>query len=386
MRCTKVIRVLNVIDTRGPGGAETVFLQTATRLDPRTFHPVAVVDGAGWLAARLQERGVTPHIVPAKGSFAFRYLATLRSIVRRSKADVIVAHLYGSAVYASLLRRVVSIPVVSVLHGQTDVSPSGRLAALKSAVVRNGSHKVVFVSGRLERDLQPQLRLPPSQCVVIPNGVDTEIFRPCRDRSLRAELGLLQETILVGAIGNVRPPKAYDVLLKAAHVLLSRSRRFHFVIAGECSSSLGAQLAQLSSSLGIRQCVTFLGHRLDVAAILNSLDVFVLSSTTEGFSIACIEAMACGVPVVATRSGGPEEILEGGAGVLVPTGDPGALADAVEQVVSSKDLATALTTTAMQRVHQEFSLSKMISRYEDLLTAVVRGAQEDLAAGTSRPA
>jgi len=368
----RMINVLHLIDTGGPGGAETVFLQTATRLDPARFHSIAAVGGVGWLARQFQQRGVSTRIAPAQGSFNVRYLARLGRLAREHRSDVIVAHLYGSAVYASLAGMILSLPVISVLHGHTDVAGAGRLSSLKATVLRRGSRKVVFVSERLKEHLKPQLRLADSQCAVIPNGVDTEAFRPHRDRSLRVELGLSDDIALIGAIGNVREPKAYDVLLRAAHALVNRSQRFHLVIAGDRANDLGRQLEQLSRDLGIEKHVTFLGLRPDVARILNNLDVFVLSSHTEGFSIACIEAMACGAPVVATRSGGPEEILEGEAGLLVPTGDPAALALAVERVIGSKDLATALTAKAMQRVHERYSLTTMLSRYEALLERVVQ--------------
>lgn len=369
-----MIRVLHVIDTLGPGGAETVFLHTSSSLDPSRFQSVVAVGGPGWLTQRLHERGLTPHIVPAKGAFNVRYLVTLLQLARQNEIEVIVAHLYGSAVYASMAGMALSVPVVSVLHGHSDVAPAGRFSAVKSAMVRRGSRKVVFVSERLEEHLQPQLRLAVSQRSVIPNGVDTEVFHPDRDRSLRAELGIAEDTVLVGAIGNVRKPKAYDVLLRAARILIDRSQRFHFVIAGDHANALGGRLAQLSRDLAIERHVSFLGLRHEVSRLLNNLDVFALSSHTEGFSIACIEAMACGVPVVATRSGGPEEILEGEAGILVPTGDPESLAVGIERIVSSKDLAASMTTKAIRRVHERYSLTTMLARYEDLLERVARDA------------
>lgn len=365
-----MMTVLHVIDTGGPGGAETVFLQTATRLEPKRFRSVAVVSHTGWLSARLRERGLEPSIVPAHGSFNVRYLGALLKIARQSRADVIVAHLYGSAVYAGMVGMILPVPVVSVLHGQTDLSSSGRLASLKSAIVRTGSRKVVFVSERLKDYLGPCLRLAASRGVVIPNGVDTSLFQQSRDTSLRAELALADDTVLVGSIGNVRPPKSYDVLLRCARILLGGSRRYHFAIAGDYGGRLGEELLALSRNLGVDRHVSFLGLRHDVSRILNNMDIFALSSTTEGFSIACIEAMACGIPVVATRSGGPEQILRDGAGVLVPVGDPRALAGAIEQVASSRDLAADLTATATRRVFEEYSLTRMLSRYEDLLTSV----------------
>lgn len=377
-----LIRVLHVIDTGGPGGAETVFLQTATRFDRARFQSTTVVGSMGWLARQFQEHGTPPCIATAKGSFNVRYLSVLLRLVRQHKSDVIVAHLYGSSVYASLVGRLLSIPVVSVLHGQSDVPDAERFSSLKAAIVRRGSRKVIFVSERLAEHLRPRLRLTAAQCAVIPNGVDTELFRAARDRTLRAELGLSDDTSLVGAIGNVRRPKAYDVLLRAARALVDRSQRFHLVIAGDCANALGGQLKQLSRELDIEGHVTFLGLRPDVPRILNNLDAYVLSSHTEGFSIACIEAMACGVPVVATRSGGPEQILKGEAGLLVPTGDPESLSLAIERVISSKDLAAALTATAIKRVHEQYLLTTMLSRYEALLEQVVRDSRKGRVAAT----
>jgi glycosyltransferase involved in cell wall biosynthesis len=375
------VSVMHLIDTGGPGGAETVFLQIATGLDPTRFRSAAVVGENGWLPEQLENRSLVPHILAAKGSFKAGYFRALRRLVRHLKVDVIVAHLYGSAIYASLLGRITCVPVVSVLHGQSDVadSDSDRLASLRSAIVRKGSRKVVFVSENLKKHLGPRLRLLESQCAVIPNGVDVEVFHPCRDRTLRSELALADDVILVGAIGNVRAPKAYDVLLRAARMLLDRSQRFHFIIAGDCSNALGRELVELNRSLGIEQQVSFLGLRGDVARILRNLDAFVLSSRTEGFSIACIEAMACGIPVIATRSGGPEEILKGGAGILVPTGDAEAIAQAVDDVTSSKGLTEALTTMALKRVRQQYSLERMVSQYESLLESLIRHPQHEVA-------
>jgi glycosyltransferase involved in cell wall biosynthesis len=371
-----MIRVLHVIDTGGPGGAETVFLQTATRLDPARFESTAVVGGIGWLATQVHERGAPLHIAPAKGSFNARYFSMLLRLARQHGSDIIVAHLYGSSVYASLVGTLLSIPVVSVLHGHTDVPGAERFSSLKAAIVRRGSRKVIFVSERLEDHLRARFGLTAAQCAVIPNGVDTTVFRAARDRSLRAELGLSDETALLGAIGNVRKPKAYDVLLRAARTLIDRSQRLHLVIAGDCANTLGGQLKQLTRDLGIEAHVTFLGLRPDVSRVLNNLDVFVLSSHTEGFSIACIEAMACGVPVVATRSGGPEQILEGEAGLLVPTRDPESLALAIERIISSRELAATLTARSIKRVQEQYSLSTMLSRYEALLERVTQDSRK----------
>lgn len=368
-----MITVLNVIDTGGPGGAETVFLHTATRLDPTRFRSLAMISRDGWLAERVRECGLDPLIVSARGSFHVGYLRTLLATIRQHEVDVIAAHLYGSAIYASLAGLISGIPVVSILHGQSDVPQSARLAGLKAAVVRKGSRKAVFVSENLQKDLAARLRIPALRCRVIPNGVDTKVFLPGRDTSIRRELGLSEDTILVGAVGNIRRPKAYDVLLNAAAIVLGRTERVHFVIAGEGSGALYDELMQLRSRLGIESRVTFLGLRTDVATVMRNFDIFALSSKTEGFSIACIEAMACGVPVVSTRSGGPEQILNERCGILVPVGNPGELAEAIYRLTLDRELRQSFGAAGTQRARDEFSLGRMLSRYEQLLSELAAG-------------
>jgi glycosyltransferase involved in cell wall biosynthesis len=370
-----MITVLNLIDTGGPGGAETVFLQIASGLDVSRFRSVAAVSHDGWLAERLRAKGIEPLIIPASGSVYIGYLRALARAARRYRADVIAAHLYGTAIYASLAGRLIGVPVVAILHGQSDVEDTGRLRTSKAAILRLGPSKVVFVSNALRTSLVSRLRLVESRCVVIPNGVDTDLFQPGRDCRIRSQIGVPEDAILVGAIGNVRPAKGYEVLLHAARILVKRSERFYFVIAGECSGSLGAELLELRDRLGLASRVTFLGLRSDVDALLRNLDVFVLSSLSEGFSIACVEAMACGLPVVATRCGGPQEILDERTGVLVKPNDPDELADAIWRVVFSDLLTAGLAAAGRKRVLDEYSLPKMLTRYEAVF-AEVTGASE----------
>lgn len=368
-----MISVLHVIDTGGPGGAETVFLHCATGLDRNRFASTAVVGSDNWLANRVRENGLEPVIAPARGSFNLRYLRRIAAIARNVNAELICAHLYGSAVYASLLGALNSTPVVSIFHGGADIAAGDRFTSVKASIIRSGSRKVVFVSQSLRDELTDTLKIPVSRSVVIPNGIDTTAFRRERDDSIRNELRLPPDATLVGAVGNVRPAKAYDNLLQAARVLANRSDRFYFAIAGECSNALADDLMRLRNQLGLENRFFFLGLRSDIPAVLNNLDVFALSSKSEGFSIACVEAMACEVPVVATRCGGPEHILDKDCGILVAPGDPGELADAIYRVALEPELIKNVSRAALKRAQAEYSLKTMLARYEALYQDVAVG-------------
>jgi len=364
--------ILHLIDTGGPGGAETVYLNLASGLDTRSFKPVCVVSREGWLAQSLRGRGIEPLIVAAKGSFNVRYLRNLLRIVKEKHVDLIVAHLYGSAVYGSLVGLLSRTPVISILHGQSDIANDGRLAGVKRMLVSAGSKRVVFVSDRLRQDLERSLKVPDARSVVIANGVDPSRFSTTRDESVRRELGIAEHEVLVGAIGNIRRPKSYDVFLRAAAFLRSRSDRYRFVIVGEPSGSLYEELLDLRKKLQLETAVSFLGLRSDVPTLLRGFDVYVSSSTTEGFSIACVEAMASGVPVVATRSGGPEEIVEDGvSGLLVPTQQPDLLGEAIQKVAEDRALAARLRERALARVHGRFTLPVMLREYERVFSQVL---------------
>jgi glycosyltransferase involved in cell wall biosynthesis len=156
--------------------------------------------------------------------------------------------------------------------------------------------------------------------------------------------------------------------MRAAHSLHARSSRYRFVVVGEGSGSLYQDLLRLRSQLGLDDVFHFLGMRDDVPALLPGFDVFVLSSHTEGFSIACVEAMACGVPVVATRCGGPNEIVEDGiSGLLVPPNDPMTLADSIHRAAMDKALANRLAQHGLERAHSHFTLGTMLASYETLI-------------------
>jgi glycosyltransferase involved in cell wall biosynthesis len=184
---------------------------------------------------------------------------------------------------------------------------------------------------------------------------------------LRKELKLEAGDILVGAVGNLRAPKAYDVFLRAAASLRRTSQRYKFVIVGEGKGPLREQLMALRDRLGLREAVHFAGFKKNVHEVLRNLDVFLITSHTEGFSLATVQAMATEIPVVATRCGGPEEIVSDGAsGLLVDVDSPEQIAGAVEKLMSDDQLRQRLTQAARESAQTQFSKGTMIRRYEKL--------------------
>jgi glycosyltransferase involved in cell wall biosynthesis len=367
-----VKRVLHLIHVTGPGGAETVCLDLARGLDADRWQSVVCVPEEGWITGELRRAGVEPVLLPTADRGA--YLRGIVRLVRERRVDLVQAHLLGSALYASLAGILARVPVVSTFHGSTDVNlPRGLRSRVRYGVIRRGSRRVVLVSEPLRAELLDRGHLPPGQLATIPNGIDTAVFRPRADRSFRREIGVEDHHVLVGAVGNLRDAKDYPTFLRAAALLAARSPDYRFVVAGDDRGPLRGELLRLAEELGLAGKVVLAGFRPDVHRVLNALDVFVVSSRSEGFSLAAVQAMASGVPVVATRCGGPEQILtDGRDGLLVGVGAPDEIATAVERIRGDAELRDRLVRAALTRAADAFSSAGMVRSYEALYGEVLR--------------
>ena len=367
---------MHIIDVPGPGGAESVCLQLAAGVDPARWRSIVVVPGEGWIHSELVRAGVEVAIVPCRGLREVpRYLTALTRLIRKHDVRLLHGHLLGPGVVASILGLVLGLPVVCTLHGQVDLNPRERFKRAKAALLARGVTRMVFVSRSLRDFFLRTGMVDARRARVIPNGVDATRFDGMQSTSLRAAFGAPNGQFLVGAVGNVRPAKSYDTLLHAAALLAPRAPELRFVIAGDADSALGQRMLLLRDELGLRDVVTFAGFIADVPGVMASVDVYALTSSSEGFSISTTEAMAAGKPIVATRCGGPEEILEDGVtGLLVENGSAEAVASAIDSLRVNPAMREALGRAAKREVGRRFSLAAHVRSYERLYDECLGGA------------
>ena len=362
--------VMHLIDTGGPGGAETVFSQLASQLGQRGTQSLAIIPGEGWLSGQLRTLQLQPLLLRAKGSLNIRYLWSLVAAARHNRVRLIHTHLLGSAVYGALVGLLTGTAVISVIHGPTDLRSVGKLASFKRWLLLHGCSALVAVSTSTREALMG-FGVPAESILLIRNGVDTDKYSPAPTggprAELRAELGLQPDELLIGAVGNIRAPKSYDVLLKAAALVAAQVPRCRFAIVGQGDATAMQPLLDLRDSLGLQDRCHFLGFRQSSPALYRNFDVFVSSSRSEGLSLAFLEAMACELPVVATRSGGPQEVIEPEvSGVLVPIEDPTALAEGLRRTLVDADFRSRLGAAARERVVASFSLESVLKEYASL--------------------
>jgi len=369
------VRILQVIETGGPGGAETVFAQLASGLAQRGHGVTVLVSDGNWLPAELERRGFTPVLMHRGGAFDFSLLRQLVLTIRTEHVDLVHAHLFDGAAYATLAAGLCGVPCVTTLHGQVDVYRKGLATRMKAILLRHGASAVVAVSGALRDDVQALLRVPANRFRVVYNGLEafdsvgdtrSDTFEPRPSRASDQQFRLI-------AIGNIRVAKDYPTLMRAMAALKERGVNVHLDVLGQPDEGgLYEEILALVHELGITPHVTFHGFVSNPAPFLARADAFVLASSREGFSLATIEAMLAGVPVIATKSGGPQEIVEHEVtGLLIPTGDATALAEAVSRLTDDAALAGRLANAGKCSAMSRFSVKNMVDSYDELYRSLL---------------
>tara|TARA_R110001599_G_scaffold262322_1_gene462817 strand:- start:18356 stop:19453 length:1098 start_codon:yes stop_codon:yes gene_type:complete len=350
--------ILHVIDTTGPGGAETVFISLADKLREQNYRSIALIRGKGWVYEELKRRNIETHIIECKGSFNIGFLRKLVALIHSEKVDIIQSHLLGSNIYCAMAGMLSRKPVFATFHGAVDVAKKERFIKLKCLILNLGVTKFIAVSKGLKNEIKASGLLNEAKTTVIYNGIDTALYYKRDSSSIRQALGLEKSDVLVGSLGNVRPAKSYDVLIKAAAIAIKEKPELHFIIAGDTKKEpLMSELNKLITKENIADKVHFIGFQDNSADFLGQMDVFLLTSSSEGFSIATIEAIATGLPIIVTKCGGPEEIItDKTSNSLVAIGNAAAIAIALNLEPSK----------LVQAQHSNFTLKCVVDNYIQL--------------------
>jgi len=228
--------------------------------------------------------------------------------------------------------------------------------------------RILFLSHHLRDFHTRQTGFAADKISVIHNGVDSRRFfpDPATRIRMRKELALAEDDFCIGCVENLFPVKDHISALKALERLNREGAKCRLLLVGE-----GPELPKLESFLiahpKCRQHVSFLGTSDRVSELLNAIDVCVLPSLTEGISNSLLEAMASGVPVVVTATGGnPEVVVDGVSGLLFPVGDDRRLAEQISLLKSRSGLRSELVCQALGRVREKFSIDSMVRKYEQL--------------------
>jgi len=360
------LRVVTLVDRPTvTGGAERLAVQVATRLDPERFESILCASRRTeepLLDKELAEAGVE---VLALNRGSRLDLRAWRPLLHRLQdgVDVVHSHMFGSNVWGTVLGRLTHVPVV-VAHEHTwSFQGQAWRRFLDRELVGRFADAFVAVSGEDRRKMIEVEGVDPDKIRLIANGIPDPPGGSGEE--VRRELGIDASAPVIGVVCELRAQKALDVLFEAAVLLREEFPGLAVLVAGD-----GPERQRLEAEvqrLHVNDTVRLLGIRRDVPALLDALDVAVLSSDYEGSPLSVMEYMAAGKPVVSTRVGGlPELIEEGRQGLLVEPRSPEALAEAVGRLLRDPEEARRMGVAGRERQQREFSLDAMVRRVEQL--------------------
>lgn len=373
------LKVLHLITTLDRGGAQTMLVRLLTHMDRSRFAPVVVtlIDG-GSCAAALMAAGIPVHGLGMRRQLGMRRAAVslaallrLRRLIRSEQPALLESWLYHADLMALAASLLTGVPIVwnlrcahmALEHYSRQVRLVRRALAWAS-----GYPAAILANSEAGRRYHAALGYHPRRWEVVPNGFDTDLFRPdaARRAAARQDLGVAPAQVLIGMVARVDPMKDHDTFLEAAVLIAEARADAAFVLVGA-----GTEALVPPSRLGRR--LHALGERDPVETILPALDVMVLASRGEGFPNVIGEAMACGVPCVASDVGDVASIIAD-TGVVVPPGDPASLAAAVLTLIARGPVERErLGEAARQRIAVHYSLAAAVARFQRLESELARG-------------
>jgi glycosyltransferase involved in cell wall biosynthesis len=362
------MHVLHLISSAGYGGAEAQILElgrgqvrAGQRIGLLVLHRPKRGRAMHPLVSRARTWGITAAQLEDRVRFPFWLIPQIARQLREGEFDLLHTHGYKADLLGAIAAYLVKIPIVATIHGHTDAFPAVRVYRHLDLLMLRRFPKVIAVSDYLRQELIAS-GLAPHRVVTVHNAIDPDVFvsAVCTDRrKVRAELGIEPNAPVVLTVGRLNPEKGHRYLLESTRLAFRHISNLRVLVVGE--GPLRERLEAMAHSLHLDAVVSFLGWRDDVASLMAASDLFVLPSTRESFGLVILEALALGIPVIATRVGGvPEVIRTDETGILAEPRDAEALARAMIWALTSPAQAGQLARQGQAMVRQRFSVEAMV--------------------------
>ena len=364
-------RVLQVVLSLTPGGTEHLVVEICRRLAPEFGVAVCCLDNEGEWAIDLQTQGIEVKALRRRPGFRPQVGHAIAQFAKERQIDVLHCHQYSPFVYgrfAAVWNP--RLKIVYTEHGRlSEARPSWKRRLVNPWLSRfDGS--IVAVSHEL-RDYMIDARFPAGRVEVVHNGVEPAAVASGADRRrARQQLRLDDRAFVVATVARLDPVKDLMTLLEAFAIVRQRVPSAQLLVVGDGPER--DRLAARAAQPDLAGSVHMTGYRPDVRALLPAADVYASSSISEGVSITILEAMAAGIPVVATAVGGtPEVFPEGAGGILVPCRDPERLAAAIASLALDQRLRVAMAAAGRRRLESSFTIDRMVDDYARLYRGLV---------------
>lgn len=382
-----MIKVMHIITTLGPAGAENMLCRIVSGMDRTRFeNEIVSLTGILDLAERMHSIGVRVRTLGMKNGTPNPLLVMrLARWIRESKPDVIHTWMYHANLMGTLAARLAGDARVvwGIHHNVFDPRVDKRRTMLVNracaVLSRKFADRIVFCSEASLRT-HKKLSYASTKLEVIPNGFDLEQAKPdpLAHASLREELGIPAETIVIGIAARFHPHKDHRNFIQAAARLHQQMPDVHFLLFGMEITWENAQLAGWIDSAGIRDRCHLLGPRQDISRLFSGMDIATTASRSEAFPIVVGEAMACETPCVVTDVGDSAFIVENTGKVVAPE-DPRALADAWRSLINAGPaVRRRLGMAARRRIQRHFALAATVESYQNIYARLASSTPRDV--------
>ncbi|MCX7569517.1 glycosyltransferase [Tumebacillus sp. DT12] len=370
------IRVLYLIGGGEFGGAEQHLIGLVNNLDTHQFHPQVAVFYEGEFSARVRRLGI-PITVLKSGRKEWGGLHPVRDLINDWRPHVIHTHGVRANLIGRLANRQAGYParlittVHSILALDYPMYWKRLLFASFERLTWPFVHHFILVS-RAMKEEHLKKGLPESKLSVVHNAIELpeQPQEHVPETSLRELLGVGDDVTIVGTVARLHTVKGHTYLLQAIQKVVAEDQNVVFPWFGD--GDLYEELQAEAKALGVERYIKMLGFRQDVPDLLPQLDVFVLPSLSEGLSVALLEALAVGVPAIATAVGGSPEVIDSGEdGLLVPPADPEELAQAICLLVKDKELRLRMAKAGQEMVYRRFTLPRLVRETTDVYKKMI---------------
>ncbi|MEW5768357.1 MAG: glycosyltransferase [bacterium] len=363
------IRILHVIQWLEQGGAEKGACLLAASLNKDRYESIVCAFQDGLMRQYIEPLGVDLNIVEKKHKLDMVFLMKLVYLMKKKKVDLVHCRGIPPTVYGGMAAKLAGLPLVTSVHGRSQFQTKTGLKALY--LIQKFGGKVVAVSESMRDDLVREGNLERDKIMVIHNGIDVKNIELGDGGQIkREEFKVDTSSLVIGAVGTLRPVKGYEYLVRAMPLILESLPQVRLVFIGDGESA--DELKEITEHLGLQDSVLFLGRRKYAQRLMNGFDVLAVSSLSEGLSMVILEAMSVSVPVVATKVGGNPEVVEDGVtGILVEKKSEVSLAQGLIWILKDENKRKAMGKAGWKRVKEAFSLKDMVRKYEEVYESLL---------------
>jgi glycosyltransferase involved in cell wall biosynthesis len=372
----KIQRILLVIDEASVGGGQRHVLWLAEGLVRDGYEIAIACERQGYLVDELRSIGIRHLPVDLGNHFSVKSLFRMIRLIREFDPTVVHTHGGTAGVYGRSAARFLNRTTVHTYHGihylHFEAGWKKRIYLFLEQFLLRWTDAIICVANSdLELALNHNLA-ERGRAFVIVNGINLRQFR-APDKRGKRQWGRKRGVTIIGTVGRLHGQKGHRYLIQAVLEIVKQPEPVEFRIIGD--GNLRSELELQVQTLGLQKVIRFLGSRTDIAAQLAQMDLFVLPSLWEGLPFVLLEAMAAGIPIIASEVDGVSEILEDGKdALLVPPRDPHSLAMAIVKLIHNKKEAIHLATNALHKISERFDVKEMVRQTERVYRTVLKSS------------